>query len=55
MLERPPRQGHNIGRRICSVIAASLGNARHAVLTIFITAIGIAVGNADGGAEGIIY
>ena len=55
MLERPPRQGYDSRRRICSVITASLGDATHAVLIVLVAAIEIAVGNVDGGAEGIIY
>ena len=55
MLECPLCRGCNSGRQIHSVIAASLGDATHAVLIILVAVIEIALGNADGGAEDIIY
>ena len=55
MLERPPHQGYDSGRKIRSIIAASLDNATNAVLIVLVAAIEIAVGNADSGAKGIIY
>ena len=51
MLERPPRQGYDIGRQICSIIAASLGDATHAVLIVLVPAIRIALDNGNGGDE----
>ena len=41
--------------RFCGAVAAWLGSATHAVATVLVAAIAIAVGDADGGAEGIIY
>ena len=55
MFGRPPRREYDSWRQICSIIAAELGGAKHAVLIVLVAAIEIAVGNADGGAEGIIY
>ena len=55
VLGRPPRQGYASGRRIHGVIAASLGDAMHAILIVLVAAIEIAVGSADDDAEGIIY
>ena len=52
MLECPPRRGYDSRRRIQSVIAALLGDATHAIATVLVAAIGIAVGNVDGGVEG---
>ena len=55
MLEHPLRRGYDSGRRIRSVVAALLGDATHAALIVLVAVIKIAVGNVDGGAEGIIY
>ena len=55
MLKRPLRRGCDSRRRSPSDIAASLGDATHNIATVLVAAIAIAVGDADGGAEGIIY
>ena len=47
----------HIARRSCfrGAAAARLDSATRAVATVLVAAIGIAVDDADGGAEGIIY
>ena len=55
MLECPLRREYDSRRQIRSVIVASLGDATQAVLIVLVVASKIALGNADGGAEGITY
>ena len=56
MLEALPCRGCDSSeRQIHSVIAALLGDAAHTILIVLVAAIEFALGNADGGAEGILY
>ena len=51
MLIRPPRRGYGSGRRFRDVVAASLGDATHAVLFVPIAVIRITLGDGDGGKD----
>ena len=54
MLGRPPRRGHGSGRRFRGVVAASLGDATHAILIVLVAAIQIALDNGNGGDEAMV-
>ena len=55
MLIRPPRRGYGSGRRFRDVVAASLGDATHAVLFVLVLAIRIALDNGNGDDEARTY
>ena len=49
ILGRPPRRGYSSERRFGGVVAASLGDATHAILIVLVAAIRIALDNGNGG------
>ena len=49
ILGRPPRRGYSSERQFCGVVAASLGDATHAILIVLVAAIRIALDNGNGG------
>ena len=51
VLRRPLSQGYDNGSRFRSVVAALLGDATLAVLTLLVAAILIALDNGNGGDE----
>ena len=55
VLENPQRLGFDERCYFRSAVAALLDSAKHVAATVLVTAIVIAVGNDDDGAEGIIY
>ena len=51
MLERPQRHGYDRERQFRGVVAAWQGDVTHSVTIVLVTAVGIALGDGDGGDE----